>query len=136
MQSKAPLEEFYPSTLSMLFFGDEQHEPLEKTLDDILSPDFQQRVNGKIYGRDEFLPHVREMRGTVVSGTMEVLEQVREGNRIAGRYLFHVVTVGGGKAHYESHIMGEVDDDGRILRQSEVARVVEDTDDSDLNGRR
>ena len=132
-QSQTQLEEFFPATLSMLFFGNEGHGPLEETFDEIIAPRFRQRVNGRTYGRVEYLSHVREMRATVTGGTLEVLEQVRQGNRIAGRYLFHVTPAGGGEACFESHITGEVDDEGRITRLSEVARVVEDADDSDLN---
>jgi hypothetical protein len=58
---------------------------------------------------------------------------VRDGNKISGRYVFCVVLASGGKADYECHIFGELGDDGRLARVSEIGRFIEDTDDSDLH---
>ena len=118
--------------LSELFFGDEQAEPLEETLDRLVSPRFRQRINGKVYGRREYLGHVREMRASVSGGRAEVVEQLRDGERVAGRYLFRVAQAGGQEATFESCIFAQLAADGRIERLAEVARVVEGDDDDDV----
>lgn len=118
--------------LSELFFGDEEAETLETTLNRLVSAGFRQRVNGKVYGREEYLAHVREMRATVIGGRTEVIEQVREGNTIAGRYLFHVLTPDRKEVAFESCIFARIAPDGTVERLAEVARVVEADDDWDV----
>lgn len=118
--------------LGELFFGDEQQEPLEDTLDRLVSPDFCQRINGALYRRQEYFDHVRAMRGTVSGGDVEVLEQVREGHTVAGRYLFRVVRSEGSAATFESSIFARLGTDGRIDQLAEIGRLVEDGDNSDF----
>ncbi len=118
--------------LSELFFGDEQQEPLEDTLDRLVSPDFCQRINGAVHRRQEYANHVRMMRGTVSGGHVEVLEQVREGQTVAGRYLFRVVRSEGSAATFESGIFARLGADGRIDQMVEIGRLVEDGDNSDF----
>ncbi|MDH6222058.1 hypothetical protein [Streptomyces pseudovenezuelae] len=66
-----------PAVLSELLFGDESTEPLETTLDRLITPTFVQRINGAVYDRVAYIPHVREMRQLVVGGgELTVLEQL------------------------------------------------------------
>ena len=118
--------------LSELFFGDEQAEQLEDTLGRLVTPDFRQRIHGKVYGREAYGGRVREMRATVSGGRVEVVEQLQDGDRIVGRYLFHVTQAAGPEATYESSIFARLAPDGRIRSLAELARVVEDDDDRDL----
>lgn len=108
--------------LAELFYGDENGETLEQTLDRLVSPDFVQRINGQVYGRVAYAPHVREMRQMVTgSGDIRVLEEIQQGSRIAGRYLFALDT-SGGRVQFESHIFAEVDKTHKITHLIEVAR--------------
>ena len=113
-------------------FDDEQTEQLQDTLDRLVAPHFRQRSNGKLYGRDAYRGHVREMRATVTGGRVEVVEQVRDGDRIAGRSLFHVVRARGSEATFESSIFAELASDGRIRRVAQLARVVDEDDQDEM----
>lgn len=118
--------------LSELFFGNEQAEQLEDTLGRLVAPGFRQRINGKVYGREEYTGHVREMRASVDGGRVDVVEQLQDGSRIAGRYLFHVSQAAGQEATFESSIFAQLAPDGRIERLAEVARVAEGGDDQEM----
>jgi hypothetical protein len=120
------------AALAELFYGDESGETLEQTLDRLVSPDFVQRINGQVYDRVAYVPHVREMRHMVTgNGTLRVLEEVRQGSRIAGRYLFALDT-SGGRVQFESHIFAEVDETHRITHLIEVARQTLAEDSSEM----
>ena len=117
-----------PTVLSELLYGDESREPLEKTLDRLITPTFVQRINGQVYDRNEYLPHVREMRQLVLGGgELTVLEQFSAGNAIAGRYLFRMVPAHGPILTFESHLFARVQN-GRVDRLVEVARQTDDGD--------
>jgi hypothetical protein len=117
-----------PAVLSELLFGDESTEPLETTLDRLITPTFVQRINGAVYDRVAYIPHVREMRQLVVGGgELTVLEQFSAGSTVAGRYLFRMVPAQGPGMTFESHLFARVEA-GRVDRLVEVARQTEDGD--------
>jgi hypothetical protein len=122
-------EEFdLPAVLSELLYGDESSEPLEKTLDRLITPTFTQRINGAVYNRATYVSHVREMRQLVLGGgELTVLEQFSAGNTIAGRYLFRLIPPRGPALTFESHLFARVEA-GRIDRLVEVARQIENED--------
>ncbi len=120
------------AVLVELFFGDESSELLEATLERLVSKDFVQRINGQVYERGAYLAHVREMRQMVTgSGDLRVLEEVRQGPMIAGRYIFSLGTAAG-LVQFESHLFAEIDGEDKILRLVEVARQTSDEDSLEL----
>jgi len=117
-----------PAALTELLYGNENDEPLEKTLDRLITPNFVQRINGQVYNRDQYTAHVREMRLMVTGGgELQVLEQLATVTGFAGRYLFRMVQVGGPSFVFESHLFVRIED-GRIDRMIEVARQTEEGD--------
>jgi hypothetical protein len=57
----------------------------------LITPNFVQRINGQVYDRDQYIPHVREMRLMVTGGgELQVLEQLATATGSAGRYLFRM----------------------------------------------
>ena len=117
-----------PAALTELLYGNENDEPLEKTLDRLITPNFVQRINGKVYDRDQYIPHVREMRQLVTGGgELQVLEQLATATGFAGRYLFTLAQESGPTITFESHLFARIED-GRIDRMIEVARQTEDGD--------
>lgn len=117
-----------PAALTELLYGNENDEPLEKTLDRLITPTFVQRINGQVYNRDQYTPHVREMRLMVTGGgELQVLEQLETATGFAGRYLFRMVQGGGPMFTFESHLFARIED-GKIDRMIEVARQTEDGD--------
>ncbi|MGY3676812.1 hypothetical protein [Streptomyces sp. TE33382] len=121
-----------PAALTELLYGDETTEPLEDTLDRLLTPNFVQRINGRVYRRPEFTAHVREMRTQVVGGgEMRTLEQISTDAATAGRFLFRMVSSEGVELTFESHIFARING-GRAERFVEIARQITDNDDKDL----
>ncbi|WP_227998953.1 hypothetical protein [Nocardia australiensis] len=121
-----------PAALTELLYGDETAESLDDTLDRLVTPNFVQRINGRVYGRSEYLAHVREMRRMVAGGgEMRVLEQISTNTGTAGRYLFRMVSPEGQESIFESHLFARING-GRAERFVEVARQVVDDDDEDL----
>ena len=115
-----------PAVLTELLYGNEDEEPLEETLDRLVSPNFVQRINGDVYKRSEYTAHVREMRQMVAGGgELRVLEQLSAATGIAGRYLFRMLPAEGPALTFESHLFARVEG-GKIERMVEVARLVED----------
>jgi hypothetical protein len=125
-------EEFdLPAVLTKLAYGNGDDEPLEATMDRLITPDFVQRVNGGVYQRSEYIDHVREWRQTVADGELRVLEQVITATRIAGRYLFRTVSADGQVLTFESHLFAHIDD-GKVGRFIEVGRPTRTDEDGDL----
>jgi hypothetical protein len=117
-----------PAVLSELLYGNENEEPLESTLDRLITPNFVQRINGQVFDRVEYVPHVRGMRQMVGGGgELTVLEQTDTDTGIAGRYLFRMVPAVGPELTFESHLFARIVD-GKIDRMIEVARQTEDVD--------
>ena len=121
-----------PAALTELFYGDESTEPLEQTLDRLMTPDFVLRANGQVYRGPENAAHIRELRQMAAGGGgVRVLEQVSTDTAIAGRYLFRMVTAAGQSLTFETHMFTRIAD-GRADRAVQVLRQIEDGDDQDL----
>lgn len=121
-----------PTVLTELLYGNENDEPLEQTLDRLITPTFVQRINGQVYQRSEYTPHVREMRQMVVGGgELRILEQIATAIGIACRYLFTMTAADGQTLTFESHLFTRIDN-GKVDRLVEVARQIGDDDHADL----
>ncbi|MFF3734891.1 nuclear transport factor 2 family protein [Streptomyces sp. NPDC002476] len=120
------------AVLTELLHGDEATEPLEDTLDRLLTPDFVQRINGRVHQRSEFAAHVREMRARVADGgELRTLQLIGTDSMAAGRFLFRMVSSEGAELTFESHLFARVSG-GRAESFVEVARQVATDDDKDL----
>ncbi|WP_335934668.1 nuclear transport factor 2 family protein [Streptomyces sp. PTD5-9] len=120
------------TALTELLYGDEATEPLEDTLDRWLTPDFVQRVNGRVCRRPEFAAHVREMRSRIADGgELRTLEVIGADGTAAGRFLFRTTSPEGAELTFESHLFVRVSG-GRAKSFAEVARQVATDDDGDL----
>jgi hypothetical protein len=94
----------------------------------LITPTFVQRVNGQVYDRTAYIPHVHKIRQSVVGGgELTVLEQFSAGNAVAGRYLFRMVPAQGSAMTFETHLFAPIEA-GRVDRLVEVARQTEDGD--------
>ncbi|MFF9322455.1 nuclear transport factor 2 family protein [Streptomyces sp. NPDC014735] len=120
------------AVLTELLYGDEATEPLEDTLDRLLTPDFVQRINGRVHQRSEFAAHVREMRAQVAdAGELRTLQLIGTDSMAAGRFLFRTVSSKGAELTFETHLFARVSG-GRAESFVEVARQVAPDDDKDL----
>lgn len=99
--------------------------PLEDVLDRHFSPEYRQRTNGHWDDREAFFRHARKLREVVASARIEVLDEIRDGNRYADRHRVHVTKHDGGQAVQEVYLFAELDAAGRFLRVEEVTLMLE-----------
>jgi hypothetical protein len=115
---------YLTAALCEVCFGDEDHHPLEATVDHYFSPDYEQRTDGELVDRQGFIEHIRALRSLVAEGQIEVLEVVAEGRRVADRHRVTVTKRDGTRSEIEVYLFGEFADDGGLRRVDEVSRVV------------
>jgi hypothetical protein len=123
VDSPANAATFVATALSEVCFGHEGTHPLEATIDRYFAPDYQQRTDGELVGRDGFASHIRALRAVTVS--VSVLDVVREGNRIADRHEVTVTKRDGTTSRLEVYLFGELAEDGRLRRVDEITRVLD-----------
>jgi len=121
------LKAFLAAVLTEVCFGDETQHPLTPTIDRYFAPDYRQRADGVELDRASFEAHIRHVRSTVSSATVEIMETLQEGNRIADRHLIQATKRDGSVIQVEVHLFGELAQDGRIRRINEVSRLIAGT---------
>jgi SnoaL-like domain len=115
---------YIETALAEVCFGSEDSHPLEATIDRYFTPDYQQRTDGEVTGRDGFASHIRALRALAADGSISVREVIRDGNRIADRHEVAVTKRDGTTSRIEVYLFGEFADDGRLRRVDEVTRVI------------
>lgn len=103
----------------------QQQCPLEDVLDRHFSPDYRQRTNGRWDDRAAFACHARKLREVVASAHIEVLDELRDGNRYADRHRVHVTKTDGSKVVQEVYLFAELDAQGRFARIEETTLMLE-----------
>jgi predicted SnoaL-like aldol condensation-catalyzing enzyme len=127
---RTDLAAFIETALSEVCFGQESSHPLEATIDRYFTPDYTQRTEGALSGRDGFVAHIRALRALAAGGSVKIIEAVREGDRIADRHEVTVTRRDGTTSRIEVYLFGELADDGRLRRVDEITRVL-DGDEND-----
>eukprot|EP01037_Dinobryon_pediforme_P022583 gene22583-23789_t len=67
----------------------------------------------------------RKLREVVVSARIEVLDELRDGNRYADRHRVHVTKHDGSKVVQEVYLFAELDAEGRFARIEETTLMLE-----------
>jgi hypothetical protein len=116
---------FIETALAEVCFGDDAVHPLEATIDRYFDPDYQQRTDGEITGRDGFAAHIRALRALAATGSVRVRDVLREGNRVADRHEVTITKRDGTTSRIEVYLFGEFASDGRLRRVNEITRVID-----------
>ncbi len=124
MTPDTDLAEYIETVLTEVCFGREDSYPLQVTIDRYFAPDYKQRTDGELGDRKEFADHIEALRALVATGTIEVLETLRVGHRIAGRHRVTVTKRDGTTSQLEVYLLGELAKDGRLRRVDEISRVI------------
>ncbi|MDY0241700.1 MAG: nuclear transport factor 2 family protein [Rhodospirillaceae bacterium] len=103
----------------------QRHLPLDDVLDRHFSPEYRQRTNGHWDDREAFSRHAQKLREVVASARIEVLDEIRDGNRYADRHRVHVTKHDGGQVVQEVYLFAELDAAGRFLRIEEATLMLE-----------
>ncbi len=102
-----------------------QELPLEEVLNRHFSAGYRQRTNGRWDDREAFVRHARKLRAIVASARIEVLDELRDGNRYADRHRVHVTKRDGTQTVHEVYLFAETDADGRFVRVEETTLMLE-----------
>ncbi|MGB6241839.1 MAG: nuclear transport factor 2 family protein [Castellaniella sp.] len=103
----------------------QQQRPLEDVLTRHFGPDFRQRTNGQWADRDAFAQHARKLREVTASARIEILDELRDGNRYADRHRVYVVKRDGSRVVQEVYLFAELDAEGRFACIEETTLMLE-----------
>ncbi|MET7670526.1 hypothetical protein [Micromonospora luteifusca] len=98
----------------------EPKRDLTEALDQFYAPDYTHRSDGKTVDRAEFVEMVARVRAQIVSGTVTVLDELRDGPHYAERHVFEITMADGSTAKREVAIFGTYAEDGRFHHLSET----------------
>ncbi|KAI9739705.1 MAG: hypothetical protein M1834_006424 [Cirrosporium novae-zelandiae] len=112
----------YQSLFETIFFGtsSESHTIIAQ----YFSPYYVQTTDGHDSNFEEFVEHINKVRGIVRSGKITVNLLVQEENRIADRHTVEIEKVDGSKTKLEVLLLGERDENGKMLRVWETTKVI------------
>ncbi|MFF1695560.1 hypothetical protein ACFVXC_18285 [Streptomyces sp. NPDC058257] len=108
-------------------------ETLVREVRALVDPAATLRLNGKESDVEGYIRHVLELRAAIAHGTITVIDEVRDGRGLrellAARVVVHMTGKDGVVTKGESHLVGRLGDDGRLVRMVEIGRVVTGEDD-------
>lgn len=91
------------------------------------------RLNGKEWDVAGYLRHVLELRSAMTEGTITVIDEVQDdrgpSGTLAARVVVRMAMKDGSVVLGESHLVGRLGNDGRVIRMAEIGRLVVDGDD-------
>jgi hypothetical protein len=92
------------------------------------APDYRQRTDGSWADRNEFMEHIAHLREVVAGGSIQVMEELVQGNLYADRHVVDVEKVDGSKVSMEVYVFGEFAPDGRFRRIEETTLMLQGAD--------
>ncbi|MEV6371204.1 nuclear transport factor 2 family protein [Micromonospora musae] len=93
---------------------------LDEALDAYYAPDYTHRSDGRTLDRAGFAQMVAGMRERVVSGTVTVLDEFRDGSAYAERHVYEITMADGSTIRREISVFGSYAEDGRFRHLSET----------------
>jgi hypothetical protein len=101
------------------------------------APDYRQRTDGRWDDRPEFLAHIAHLRQVVAGGSVQVHDELMDGDRYADRHTVHVTKNNGAAVHMEVYLFAEFAPNGRFRRIEETTLMLEGgADDRNLGSTR
>jgi SnoaL-like protein len=97
---------------------------LGQAADRHFAPDYRQRTDGSWADRTEFLTHIAHLRTAVASGTVQVHDELVEGDRYADRHTVDVTKTDGSSVRMEVYVFAEFAPDGRFRRIEETTLML------------
>ncbi|MFJ3230807.1 nuclear transport factor 2 family protein [Streptomyces sp. NPDC086787] len=98
---------------------------LDEAADRHFAPDYRQRTDGSWADRAEFLSHIAHLREVVTRGTVEVHDELADGNLYADRHTVDVTKTDGSTVRMEVYVFAEFAPDGRFCRLEETTLMLE-----------
>jgi hypothetical protein len=96
------------------------HRRVEDVVKAFFADDYEHRVNGKSYSRDEFTMQACVARSDIAYGTITTHDELRYWDRFAERHVLDITRVDGSVESTEVCVIGRYAIDGRFLRLNEA----------------
>ncbi|WP_406192946.1 nuclear transport factor 2 family protein [Kitasatospora sp. NBC_01560] len=100
---------------------------LTEAADRHFAPDYRQRTDGEWADRTEFLAHIAHLRTVVATGSVDVHDELTDGDRYADRHTMEIVKTDGSTVRIEVYVFAEYAPDGRFRRIEETTLMLEGT---------
>ncbi|MEU1422086.1 nuclear transport factor 2 family protein [Kitasatospora sp. NPDC005751] len=101
---------------------------LAEAADRHFAPDYRQRTDGEWADRTEFLAHIAHLRTVVTGGSVEVHDELVDGDRYADRHTMEIVKADASVVRIEVYVFAELAPDGRFRRIEETTLMLEGAD--------
>lgn len=101
---------------------------LSEAVDRHFAPDYRQRTDGRWDDREAFTAHIAHLRTVVTGGSVQVLEELVQGDRYADRHIVDVTKTDGSTVRMEVYLFGEFASDGRFRRIEETTLLLQGSD--------
>ncbi|MBO3675661.1 nuclear transport factor 2 family protein [Streptomyces sp. NEAU-YJ-81] len=98
---------------------------LAEAADRHFTPDYRQRTDGRWDDRGEFMAHIAHLRTIVAGGSVQVLDELVQGNLYADRHVIDVAKTDGSTVRTEVYLFGEFAPDGRFRRIEETTLMLQ-----------
>ncbi|MFJ1792642.1 nuclear transport factor 2 family protein [Kitasatospora griseola] len=98
---------------------------LDKAAERHITPDFVQRIDGRTVERDAFLVNMANLREAVVSGVIDMHQELFDGDNYADHHTAAISMKDGSTLHMEVYLFAEFAEDGRFRRINETTLVLE-----------
>ncbi|MFJ1709343.1 nuclear transport factor 2 family protein [Kitasatospora sp. NPDC088346] len=89
------------------------------------APDYRQRTDGEWADRTEFLAHIAHLRTIVATGTVEVHDELANGDHYADRHTMTITKNDNTTVRMEVYLFAEYAPDGRFRRIEETTLMLE-----------
>ncbi|GAB2691310.1 nuclear transport factor 2 family protein [Kitasatospora kifunensis] len=97
---------------------------LNEAVDRHFAPDYRQRTDGRWDDRTEFLAHIGHLREVVAHGSVEVHEELVNGELYADRHTVEVTKKDGSTVRMEVYLFARFAPDGRFSRIEETTLML------------
>ena len=105
---------------------------LDEAADRHFAPDYRQRTDGRWDDRTQFLAHIAHLRAVIAGGSVEVHDELVDGDRYADRHTVTAHKTDGSTVRMEVYLFGEYAPDGRFRRIEETTLMLQG-DEADRN---
>ncbi|WP_035796904.1 nuclear transport factor 2 family protein [Kitasatospora mediocidica] len=101
---------------------------LTEAVDRHFTPDYRQRTDGRWDDHSAFTSHIAHLRTVVAGGSVEVLEELAQGDRYADRHIVDITKTDGSTVRMEVYLFAEIAPDGRFRRIEETTLMLQGAD--------
>jgi len=98
---------------------------LDEAADRHFAPDYRQRTDGRWDDRTQFLTHIAHLRTVMAGGSIQVHDELVDGDRYADRHTVTADKTDGSTVRMEVYLFGEFAPDGRFRRIEETTLMLQ-----------